>query len=50
MHKRRGEQALALLQVARDVLHTNRQDQPKDQERVRNNLEQAFRLTSTLAY
>lgn len=64
MQKRRGEQALALLQVARDVLHTNRQDQrPKDQgqdgqpggsrsnlERVRSNLEQALRLTSTLAY
>src|SRR6266851_4038981 len=25
MQKKRGEQALALLQVARDVLHTNRQ-------------------------
>jgi hypothetical protein len=50
MQKKRAEQALALLQVARDVLHTNRQDQPKDQDKVRNNLEQALRLTSTLAY
>jgi hypothetical protein len=64
MQKRRGEQALALLQVARDVLHTNRQDQrPKGQgqdgrpggsraylERVRSNVEQALRITSTLAY
>ena len=50
MQKKRAEQALALLQVARDVLHSNRQDQPKDQDKVRNNLEQALRLTSTLAY
>jgi hypothetical protein len=64
IQNKRGEQALALLQVARDVLHTNRQGQrPKDQEqdgqpggspsyleRVRSNLEQAWRLTSTLAY
>jgi len=64
MQKKRGEQALALLQVARDVRHTNRQDQrPKDQEqdgqpggsrsylkRGGSNVEQALRLTSTLAY
>jgi len=64
IQKRRGEQALTLLQVARDALHANRQDQrPKGQaedgqpggsgsylEKARSNLEQALRLTSTLIF
>ena len=64
MQKRRGEQVLTLLQVARDALHANRQDQrPKGQaedgqpggsgsylEKARSNLEQALRLTSTLVF
>ncbi|HEY3116379.1 MAG TPA: hypothetical protein VGK54_06535 [Chloroflexota bacterium] len=66
--RKRGEQALSLLQAAGDVLKRNRQNQsvrpgPEDQEEdgrpggsrsyvelVRNNLEQALRLTSTLAF
>ena len=64
VQRKRGEQALSLLQAAGDVLNINRQDQRarpalEDQEKdggsrpylevVRHNLEQALRLTSTLA-
>jgi hypothetical protein len=63
IQKRRAEQALALLQVARDVLQGTRQEsRPQAQEEgqpsrpsgnletVRSNLEQALQLTSTLVF